>query len=439
MQDFFENNQNGENEEETFSPQENGDYINPEPERKTASEPIYNPINYTEVTPVKDHKQMSRGLKVFSLLLALIILVTGSLSAGYFIGKSSNRAKFNTDAVIVLKSTPTEETALTPAGVYNAVNSSVVGITVYNLKGESASASGVIFSEDGYIITNDHCYADITDAKFKIYTYDGKEYDAEYVAGDVISDLAVLKIDATGFTPAVFGNSDEIYHGQNVVAIGRPTDAIDNSSITSGVVSAVSRRIQSTSNYSARMIQVDCAINPGSSGGALVNMYGQVIGITSAKMVATSYENIGYAIPSVIVKRIVDELIANGVIESRAKLGITYYEITSVMKEINGYAATGLYINSVAEDSGLYGVIAEGDIMTAFNDIPITNANVVLDEIEKLYAGNTVSVTFVRNGKTYTVNAVLGANVGSSSYVTSDSVNSGGQSNGGEFNFPEGE
>ena len=437
MQDFFENNQNGEDfEEEDFSLEENEEFFTPDTQLNPESMPIFNPVNYTEVKPVKDHKQMSRGLKVFSLILALVILATGSLSTGYFIGKYSNRVKFNTPSVIELESTPSDSAALTPAGVYNKVNPSVVGITVYNAAGKSASGSGVIFSEDGYIITNDHCYADIAVPKFKIYTHDGKEYDAEFVAGDVISDLAVLKVNATGFTPVIFGNSDEIYHGQDVVAIGRPTDAIDDSSITNGVVSAVSRRIQTTSNYSARMIQVDCAINPGSSGGALVNMYGQVIGITSAKMVATSYENIGYAIPSVIVKRIVDELIEKGTIESRAKLGITYYEITSVMKEINNYAAVGLYIDSVAEDSGLYGVMAEGDIMTVFNDIPVTNANVVLDEIERLYAGDTVSVSFVRNGQTYTVNVVLGANVGSSSYVTSDS---GNNNNGPEFNFPEGE
>lgn len=436
MQDFFENNQNGEDiEEEAFSSEESEEFFSPEAETEPESIPIFNPVNYTEVKPVKDHKQMSRGLKVFSLILALVILVTGSLSTGYFIGKYSNRVKYNTPTVIELESVPADSAALTPAGVYNKVNPSVVGITVYNAKGESASGSGVIFSEDGYIITNDHCYADISDPEFKIYAYDGKEYDAEFVAGDVISDLAVLKINAKGFTPVVFGNSDEIYYGQDVVAIGRPTDAIADSSITSGVVSAVSRRIQTTSSYSARMIQVDCAINPGSSGGALVNMYGQVVGITSAKMVATSYENIGYAIPSVIVKRIVDELIAKGTVESRAKLGITYFEITSVMKEINNYAAVGLYIDSVAEDSGLYGLVSEGDIMTVFNDMPVTNANVVLDEIERLYAGDTVPVTFIRNGQTYTVNVVLGANVGSSSYVTGGSANN----NGPEFNFPEGE
>ena len=405
--------------------------------------PIYNPVNYTEPQVINDYKPMKKGLKVFALILAFIIFLTGSCLTGYFIGKSRGNANYsyknNKKPAVNLAARPADTDEMTAAQVYEQVNKSVVGILIYNNEGKMSQASGIVFSKDGYIVTNDHIYSEIPSAKFKIYTHDKKEYDAHYVAGDVISDLAVLKIENGEFEPAVFGNSEELYYGQNVVAIGRPSDALDASSITDGIISAVNRRISITSSYNSRLIQTSCAINPGSSGGALVNMYGQVVGVTSSKLVSTAYDNVGYAIPTTVMKRIVDELIAEGKVVSRAKLGITYTMIDSVTAEVTNERSIGIKIASVAEDSGLYGKAAENDIITHINGQKIVDDSIVLDIIEEASAGDTIVVTILTGkGEEKTVEAVLKANIGESSY-TKSAIKEENSQGGGIFNFPEGE
>lgn len=443
------------------------EFINePEPQNNTfetdnkAFEPVYNPVNYSQIEEISDYKPMNKGLKVFALILALIIVLTGTTLAGYFAGKNSIAFGKGTGKVVKadLESTPENEKEMSASKVYDEVNPSIVGIIVYNDKGNASQASGIVYSKDGYIITNDHIYSEISNPKFKIHAFDGKEYTAKYVAGDVISDLAVLKVENSNLQPATFGNSDELYMGQKVVAIGRPNDATDISSITSGIISATNRRVRNSSNYSARLIQTDSPINPGSSGGALVNMYGQVVGVTSSKLASVEmerqitnadsvyrifkiYEGVGYAIPTTVMKRIVEELIKEGKVVTRAKLGITYTLINSVTAEINNYKNTGLLVNSVSEDSELYGKVAKGDIITKINDIAITNDDTVLDIIEQCSAGDTISVTVITSNNTAkTYNVKLSANIGESSYTTKDSsTDSNNSSNPGTFDFPFGE
>ena len=397
---------------------------------------VYNPIEYLEPEPQKDLKPMSKGLKIFALIMAAVILVTGGALAGYIAssGKGNyTNGKDNVKAYINLAQKPADTDELTAAEVYEKVNKSIVGIVIYNSKGDASQASGIIATKEGYIITNDHIYSEISAPKFKIYTHDGKEYSATYLAGDQISDLAVLKITDTSdtFSAATFADPDTMFCGENVVAIGRPNNAIESSSITDGIISATSRRIQlSTTNYSSRVIQTTCAINPGSSGGALVNMYGQIIGVTSSKLVSTAYDNVGYAIPTDIVKRITDELIANGKVVSRAKLGITYKMIDSVTAELNGQETVGLLVASVAEDSGLYGKLEENDMITHINGVSITDDDIVLDIIEGLRAGDKINVTILTsNGVTKTEEAVLKANVGESSYKSADFKQDGDDKN----------
>ena len=415
----------------------------PTDEIPTNEEPLYTSVTFSPVAPMNDYKPMKKGLKVFSLVLVAIIILTSTCLVGYFAGKNSVNI-YNgkpTNVKVELEPIPDNSKEMTAAKIYEDVNPSIVGITVYNASGDGTQASGIVYSESGYIITNDHIYAEVPSAKFKIHTYDGKEYDAKYVAGDQISDLAVLKIENCDLTPAIFGNSNDIYMGQKVVAIGRPNDATDVSSITSGIISATNRRVQNSSNYSARLIQTDSPINPGSSGGALVNMYGQVIGVTSSKLANVAYEGVGYAIPTTVMKRIVGELITEGKVVSRAKLGITYVAINSVTAEINKLDHIGLQIQSVSTDSNLYGKVAKGDMITKINNIEVMADNTVLDIIENCSAGDKVSVTVIttkNETKTFTVE--LSANIGKSSYTTK-SQSSGTQSDvpGGTFDFPFGE
>jgi serine protease Do len=427
MDEFLNNNLPEEEDEQEVSPNaEEKDF-----------EPIYNPVNYTEVKPIEDYKPMSRGLKLFALILAAVILLTGTCLTGYLLGRNSVKIS-HPKVEVNLAAKPSDTDEMTEAEVYEEVNKSIVGIVAYNTSRKASQASGIVFSKEGYIVTNDHIYSDIAAAKFKIYTYDGKEYDAEYVAGDTVSDLAVLKVKGASLTPAKFGNSDDLFYGEHVVAIGRPNDATDASSITRGIVSAVNRRVQTTSNYSSRLIQTDSAINPGSSGGALVNMFGQVIGVTSSKLASVEYDAVGYAIPTTTMKRIVDELISNGKVVSRAKLGITYATIDSITAEMNGYDYKGILIDSVSEDSGLYGKAEKGDVITHINGIEITNDNIVLDIIENSRAGDKITVTIATNsGTVKTVEAKLSANIGESSYKAIEEkpeINKDGA-----FNFPEGE
>lgn len=413
------------------------DFFNPQPinEQSAAWDKIdYSPVNNNDKTDSK------KGLKIFSLLMVIVILISGCLFGGYYIGKNS-MSGIGSTVKVDLDSKPKDTDEYTAARVYDIVNKSVVGIRVYNKAGNASDASGVIYSEDGYIVTNDHIYSEIAAPKFKIYMHDGTEYDAKFVAGDSISDLAVLKVDAKDFEVAEFGNSKEVVFGESVVAIGRPSDATAASSISKGIVSSVSRRMTTTSSYSTNFIQTDSAINPGSSGGALVNMYGQVIGITSSKLAGVDYDAVGFAIPTVTMKRVVEQLISEGSVKDRAKLGISYTEINSVTAEISGKDITGLLIAEVTEDSDLYGKVGAGSVITHIAGQKITNDDMVLDTIESLKAGDKLTLTVMsENGvsKDYTV--TLKANVGHSSYsdkLKEPNGNSSGAN--GTFDFPYGE
>ncbi|MBQ7726195.1 MAG: trypsin-like peptidase domain-containing protein [Clostridia bacterium] len=411
--------------------------------------PVGNPITYSQMLPT-EKTVMSKGLKVFALILAAVLLLTGACATGYYVGKNSAVTHPRKSVSVDLSAKPKKTDEMTAAEVYDVLNDSIVGITVYNTAGEMVQASGVIYTKDGYLITNDHIYAEISSPKFRIYTAGGKEYDADYVAGDQVSDLAVLKITSGSFTPAEFGNSEELVYGEHIVAIGRPGDAAADSVITAGIVSSTGKRVTgSATSYSMKMIQTDSAINPGSSGGALANMYGQVVGITSAKLSSSAYEAVGYSVPTVTVKRVAEDLIAHGKVTTRAKLGITYTAINSVAAKVGEYKQVGLYVASVSEDSDLYGKVQEGDIITHINNFEITDDDVILDLIEDSVAGDTVTVTVVTaSGSTKTYKAVLVANVGQSSY--SNQASSGNSSkggvdsskpdrNGGTFDFPSGE
>lgn len=410
---------------------------------------VWQKVEYSPVGNIDDYKPMAKGMKVFCFIMAAVIALTAATTTGYFVGRNSvSNSHIGNTVNVELDARPTNKEQSTPSQVYNMLNESVVGIRVYNEAGQQSDASGVFYSEDGYIVTNDHIYSEVGAAKFKVFTFDGTEYDADYVAGDTVSDLAVLKIKGNKkFKVAQFGDSSQLINGEDVVAIGRPNDATDSSSITSGIISLTSRRVKTTSSYTARLIQTDSAINPGSSGGALVNMYGQVIGITSSKLAGVEYDAIGFAIPTKTMKRVVEQLIKDGKVTDRAKLGITYTEVNSVTAEIENYAAVGLLVVSVGEDSDVYGKLGEGDIITHVNGTPITNDEIVLDVIEDCKAGDTISLTVLHADesiKDYQVK--LGANIGESSYskeITQRENPSGNQlpegSEGGIFDFPFGE
>ena len=395
----------------------------------------------TLVPPAEAKNKTGKGLKAFCLALAATILLSCFTFGGYYLGKNDVlSSKPSTPKVETnLEKKPESESSLTTTKIYDKVAPSVVGILVYNDKGDISEASGVVYSKDGYIVTNDHIYSSVSSAKFKIYSSDGKVFDATYVAGDTRSDLSVLKISGNAeLTPGEFGDSGEVISGEKVCAIGYPNGHSDLSTITTGIVSTPRVRANISSSYSSNFIQTDTAINPGNSGGALVNEYGQIIGIVSSKIAGTEYEGVGYAIPSRTVKKITESLISNGNVKDRAKLGISYVFYNSVMAELSNLASEGLLVKEVSSDSDLFNKLKEGDIITRVNDIEISDDAIILDLLEECKPEETILLTVIKeSGETVTLSVELLGDEGSSSYVNEASSNDKNEHNK-DFNFPEG-
>lgn len=285
----------------------------------------------------------------------------------------------------------------TVEGVYNAVSPSIVTIEAFTQDSAFAAygqGSGIIMSADGYIITNAHVLEQ-ADLSIKVRTQDGTEYSAKLIGSDPKSDIAVIKVNAKDLPAAQFGDSDKIVQGEQVVAIGSPAGL--EGSVTTGIVSGTDRliRVKST-NISMSCIQIDAAINPGNSGGALINMWGQIIGITSSKLDALEYDNIGFAIEMSAAKPIIEQLIENGRVLDRPKIGISFYEISDVTAAMTGKTA-GLEIAEISEDCDIFNTELQiGDYITEMNGIKVRSADDVYGIILKLKPGDTVTAKVVR-------------------------------------------
>lgn len=418
------NDEYSDNLEEEFEVFNNNDLIDDDFEE--INEVIYE-------TPSTE-KVKNKGLRAFISILILVLVAAISASAGYIASdyKHASSNKTTSSKIespkIDLADKPSKKVS-SYTEVVNKVNPSIVSIMVYSpSSSEYGLASGVVYSKEGYIVTNDHIYDSIPNAKFMVRFSDGTEVKASYVAGDVRSDLAVLKLDkkVKSLNPATFGDSDKLVLGEEVLALGYPSQYGDSVTLTKGVVSAPKRRVSNTTtNYASTFIQTDATINPGNSGGALCNLYGQVIGITSSKLAGDEYDAVSYAIPTTTMKKVVSALISDGAVSYRAKLGITYSEIGTVSAELNK-VPNGVYIGTISADSGLYNKgFGEGDIITHVNGKVIESGGVLLDVIENSVAGDTIELTIYKTAKktSSTVNVKLGQDKGSSSYTTKSNNN----------------
>lgn len=277
------------------------------------------------------------------------------------------------------------------------------GSSKESLAGEG---SGIIATGDGYIITNNHV---VDGAKsLKVVLYDGTIYDAELVGKDAATDLAVLKIKASGLTAAEFGTSDDMKVGDQVAAIGNPGGLELSSSVTVGYVSALNRGMTSEEGYTMNYIQTDAAINPGNSGGALVNMNGQVIGINTAKISATEFEGLGFAIPIDHAMSTITSLKTYGYVKDRAAIGIRGQYVNENMAKYYGLQAAGFYIVSTSNDSLTDAGITSGCIITKVDDKEIDSSTAITSYIATKKAGDKVRVTAVDDkGKTITADVTL--------------------------------
>jgi serine protease Do len=298
--------------------------------------------------------------------------------------------------------------------VYKKVVESVVGVETMVAGAPDAQSgliqgTGIVATSNGYVLTNAHVVNYSRANKVKIILHDKKEYDAKVVGYDKTSDIAVLKVQADNLSAAVFGNSEQLEIGDSVIAIGNPGGMSYSSSLTGGYVSALNRAIEAHSDNGMTYIQTDAAINPGNSGGPLVNMYGQVVGINSNKIVATGYEGMGFAIPMVKAKTIIDDLVANGYVSGRSRLGIKASEVTQVQSQLSGYPV-GVMILSISAESDLKkSNVAVRDIITKADGQTIATMEDLYAVLNKHKAGETITLTIysMSSGETKQVQTKL--------------------------------
>ena len=302
-----------------------------------------------------------------------------------------------------------ETAELSAADIYEQNVNSTVGITISaqttsrygNGYTYQASGSGFIISEDGYILTNYHV---IEDSKtVTIATYDNQTYDAKVIGYDQSNDIAVIKIEAKGLTPVTLGDSNTLRVGDDVLAIGNPLGEL-TFSLTKGVVSALSRNVTVESGTTMHLIQTDCAINSGNSGGALFNMQGEVIGITNAKYSSSGYtgeasiDNIGFAIPINSVKRIVASIVENGYI-IKPYIGVSVSSMSEETASITGIKA-GAWVREVTEGAPADKAgVKVNDVIVKVGDTEITSSEDLVAVVSSSDPGETLRFYLYRQGK----------------------------------------
>ncbi|RHO55758.1 PDZ domain-containing protein [Ruminococcaceae bacterium AM07-15] len=288
--------------------------------------------------------------------------------------------------------------------VVQKVRPSVVGVITESFQTYSTSStgSGIILSEDGYIVTNNHVVEG--GDSIAVTLDDGETYAAELIGTDVKSDIAVLKIDAQNLPAAEFGDSSQVEVGEAAIAIGNPLGL--NGTVTAGIISAVDREIQVGSSNMV-LLQTDASINPGNSGGALLNEYGQVIGVNSAKISSEDSEGLGFAIPSNTVGPIVEELIDKGYVSGRPLTGISGRNVSALAAAFYNIPQ-GILVDQVApeSDAAAKGLTA-GDVIIGVDDIRVENISDACTLRDEHKAGDTMKLTFYRQGSTYEINIQL--------------------------------
>lgn len=370
----------------------------------------------------KKHKKSGAGKAV--ALVLVCALVSGCMGVGgAFLGSSLVRQGqpetvlsdgvstvmkgVRETSVLQIQQIDSSKT-LSAAEVYAANVNSTVGIVTSavttNFWGQrttsAAAGSGFLFTDDGYILTNYHVVQGADSVT--VSTYDGTKYDARIIGFDESNDVAVLKIDAEGLTPVVIGNSDQLNVGDSVVAIGNPLGEL-TFSLTSGTVSALDREVTMSSGISMELIQTDCAINSGNSGGALFNMHGEVVGITNAKYSGSSgsgasIDNIAFAIPINDVYSIVTSIIEKGYIE-KPYIGVSVLDVSDETQKYG--LPKGASVQTVTDDGPAKAAgLQVNDIITKVDDTEIAGSSDLVKAIGQCEPGQEITLTVYRQGQT---------------------------------------
>lgn len=289
-----------------------------------------------------------------------------------------------------------------------------------------AGGSGVIISEDGYIVTNNHVVNNAS--KLRVTLHDGRAYDAKVIGTDPATDVALIKIEAEGLPTLPFGSSDELRLGEWVLAIGYPMNL--QSTITAGIVSAKARQLGAIDGNTGieSFIQTDAAVNPGNSGGALVNTRGELIGINTIIKTSTgSYVGYSFAVPETIVRKVVVDLKESGVVQ-RAVLGISYRPVDQKFIDETGEHTGidkigGIYVASVVEDGAASKAgIRKGDVITKVDNTEVNDSAIFLEQIGKRRPGDSIDIELRRGDKVIKTTATLQNRAGETSLLAKESV-----------------
>lgn len=410
----------------------------------------------------REHKSHKKAFCIAGGIVAACVIFVGGAFVGSAIlngqnpsGESASSAQAvinenpNTPTLSISKTEETNTGSMSGEQIYEKVSPSVVSIVSTSLTSSgTSSGSGVVMTKDGYVITNAHVIEGAD--KVQVITADGMQYTAQVIGSDTKTDLAVLKISANAnvtFTPAEFGDSTNLKAGEKAYAIGSPGGVELANSITTGSISAINRDI-TIDDRVMTLIQTDASINPGNSGGALINQYGQVIGITSAKLGISYYEGLGFAIPIDTAKEIVEQLIAYGYVPGRPAIGVTGYNLGEQTATYNN-VPQGVLITEVdsRSDAAKQGLQAK-DIITGVNGKTVTTMDEINAEKERLQAGDKMTLTVYRisTGKTMDITITLSdendLSSNKSTVTTTPDDSQNGQYNSGDegnaFTFPWG-
>jgi len=373
------------------------------------------PVEVHDTVPKK--KKEKRGLKIVALILVCAVIGGACGFGGAKLAGITSRSKAairqsNRPAVEVAVKEVDGKTTMTPAQVYASTVNSVVSInsssTTYNVFGQKSeslsSGTGFVITEDGYIVTNQHVVEGASSVSVTLY--DGTEHSATVIGGDSDYDVAVLKIDASDLTPVTLGKSDTVNVGDTVLAIGNPLGEL-TFSMSQGIVSCCDRAIN-VDGTPFNMIQVDCSINPGNSGGPLMNIYGEVVGIVSAKYSTystTTVEGLGFAIPVDDVQAIITDIMENGEVTDKAYLAITAGTMTEQMAaQYNINITSGVFVYSVTDGgAGDKAGLKLGDVITKLDKTTITSMQDLTAAKKNYRAGDTVTLTVYREGEYITL------------------------------------
>jgi len=393
----------------------------PEPEFKPYTppeepSPLWQRMEQLEPLPPKGEQPVTTRRFYVGIALALVFSLLLGLAGGFVGARLFGGNTVVPEGTAVIYKTEKlqgTDSAMTVEQVAQLVKPSVVAITTEQVVTGSfmqqyiseGAGSGVIITADGYVVTNHHVIDGATN--IRVTLHDGTGHTATLIGTDAKADLAVLKIDATGLTPAPYGKAEELQLAETVVAVGNPLGELAGT-VTSGILSALDREI-AIDNTTMRLMQTDTAINPGNSGGGLFNTSGQLIGVVNAKSAGEEIEGLGFAIPIDTVEKVVEDLMTHGYVTGRVEPGFTYVEIkdamTAMMYRVN---ELGLYISKVEQGSdGETAGFKSGDYVVSIDGTKVSTAAQATAIIDKKAVGDTATFVVKRDGNEQTLTLTL--------------------------------